>query len=439
MEMETRFADVTVAYSARGVPMYSVEAFHDGLHKYALLRSPEKGVLLNKAQATALQWNAAWHKQTAAENRIKRTFEAKEARRLHIENQKEVALERTTEAQQQLDLLRTTLARGIESDPTLDWEELKIKDPFRQQAPIKPDYPVSPSMPDLPYQPQRSDYKYQPQLSILDRLVSSRKAAKLAELSHQYESDVRDWEYACSALTAQRQRALEQYRAFCAGLDEQYAQEMSRWKLEQDRYYDEIAQQGREVDQVRDRYMTRAPDAVIDYCERVLSRSDHPSCIPRKFDFEWNAETGMLILNNQLPAPEDLPTLAEVKYVQATDTLKEVFLSESQGTKLYDDVVYQIALRTLHELFQSDSAMALSAVVFNGIVTSTDKSTGNQVTSCILSLQAVRAPFLAINLDKVDPKACFRQLRGVGSSKLHSVTPVAMTDALYRHMPLLNI
>jgi restriction system protein len=64
-------------------------------------------------------------------------------------------------------------------------------------------------------------------------------------------------------------------------------------------------------------------------------------------------------------------------------------------------------------------------VVFNGIVTSTDKGTGNQATACILSVQVSRDTFLGINLAKVDPKVCFRQLRGVGSSKLHSITPVA--------------
>jgi len=63
--------------------------------------------------------------------------------------------------------------------------------------------------------------------------------------------------------------------------------------------------------------------------------------------------------------------------------------------------------------------------VLNGIVTSTDRSTGNETTACVLSVQASRDIFLAINLAKVDPKACFRQLKGVGSSRLHSVTPVA--------------
>jgi restriction system protein len=104
-----------------------------------------------------------------------------------------------------------------------------------------------------------------------------------------------------------------------------------------------------------------------------------------------------------------------------------------QGAKLYDDVVYQIALRTLHELFQSDAAKAISTIVFNGFVTSTDKSTGNETTACILSVQAARDSFLAINLAKVDPKACFRQLKGVGSSKLHSVTPIAPIAELNRN------
>jgi restriction system protein len=32
---------------------------------------------------------------------------------------------------------------------------------------------------------------------------------------------------------------------------------------------------------------------------------------------------------------------------------------------------------------------------------------------------------LAINLDLIDPKLCFKQLKGIGSSKLHGLSPVA--------------
>ena len=43
----------------------------------------------------------------------------------------------------------------------------------------------------------------------------------------------------------------------------------------------------------------------------------------------------------------------------------------------------------------------------------------------LISLQAGREEFLEIDLAHVDPKACFKKLKGVGSSKLHVMTPVA--------------
>jgi restriction system protein len=147
--------------------------------------------------------------------------------------------------------------------------------------------------------------------------------------------------------------------------------------------------------------------------------------LPQEFDLDLNSETGILIVNYKLPAPADIPTLCEVKYVQSTDSYVEKHLSENQMARLYDDLVYQIALRSIHELFEADQLHALKAIVFNGFVTAVDKSTGKEVTACILSVQTSPEIFELINLAKVDPKACFRQLKGVGSAKMHSVTPVA--------------
>lgn len=120
-----------------------------------------------------------------------------------------------------------------------------------------------------------------------------------------------------------------------------------------------------------------------------------------------------------------MPTLSEVRYVKARDELTEKHISDIQKRKLYDSMLYQITLRTIHELFEADVVQALNAIVFNGMVTSIDRSTGHETTACILSVQAQREEFLRINLANVDPKACFRSLKGVGSSKLHSLTAIA--------------
>lgn len=113
-----------------------------------------------------------------------------------------------------------------------------------------------------------------------------------------------------------------------------------------------------------------------------------------------------------------------VRYVQSRDDYVDQHLSHTEQSKLYDDLLYQIALRTIHELFEADVINALATITFNGWVTSIDRSTGKQVTACILSLQARREEFNAIDLANIEPRACFRALKGVGSSKLHSLAPV---------------
>ena len=147
--------------------------------------------------------------------------------------------------------------------------------------------------------------------------------------------------------------------------------------------------------------------------------------MPKEFALDFNPDTGLLVVNYKLPAPSDIPTLSEVKYIQSSDSFSEKNLSGVNAAKLYDDLIYQIALRVANELLEADQAKGLTSVVFNGFVTAVDKGTGNESTACIVSVQASREALRAINLAKVDPRARFRQLKGVGSSKLHSVTPVA--------------
>jgi len=104
--------------------------------------------------------------------------------------------------------------------------------------------------------------------------------------------------------------------------------------------------------------------------------------------------------------------------------LKESFLSEKQLSNNYDAAIYKITLRTLHELFEADKVEALETIIFNGWVNAIDKATGKKVSNCIVTIQAGKAEFNEIELSKVDPKICFKNLNGIGSSKLTSFTAV---------------
>ena len=61
----------------------------------------------------------------------------------------------------------------------------------------------------------------------------------------------------------------------------------------------------------------------------------------------------------------------------------------------------------------------------NGYVRTKNAGTGKHIRPYILSVQAGRDELAFMDLTSVDPKECVRKLRGVGSSKLHALAPIA--------------
>ena len=61
---------------------------------------------------------------------------------------------------------------------------------------------------------------------------------------------------------------------------------------------------------------------------------------------------------------------------------------------------------------------AIEAISFNGWVKAINKATGKEENNCILTIQVKKDEFVEIDLANVDPKTCFKNLKGVSSSKL---------------------
>jgi len=116
--------------------------------------------------------------------------------------------------------------------------------------------------------------------------------------------------------------------------------------------------------------------------------------------------------------------LTEVKFIGARNELKELHLNETQLAKDYDIAVYKITLRTIYELFKSDQAKVIDGIVFNGWVEAINKATGKKENNCIVSIQAKKESFLEIELANVDARTCFKNMKGIGSSKLSGMTAI---------------
>ncbi|MEJ0035180.1 MAG: restriction endonuclease [Gammaproteobacteria bacterium] len=419
--METRFGSVDVSYSARGVPKYSLELWHDGLKKHRLIRDSSVEIIKRKAELQAADWDQRW---CAVQDREK-TLSQRVSLKFQQEKQKSIAGERTAEAQRDLEQLKTLLAFTLSVDDRIDWEKLKDITPFPERSPRRVEPPPEPSMPELPREPAQTDAAYTPDISVFDRLMPSRKRTKIESARQAFAADHAAWTRQANDIQAAHSAAVSAHHEAVRLAAREFVQITESWKARKEAHLEQQKSQHAMIDAKRASYLAHTPDVVIEYCDMVLSASKYPNCFPQEFDLDYEPEIKQLIVDYTLPPPGDLPTLKAVKYVASRETVEEQHIADSVASKQYDDALYQVVLRTIHELFEADTANALATVVFNGIVTSIDRGTGKAVTACVLSLRANRTEFVAINLAQVDPRACFKSLKGVGSARLHGLAAVA--------------
>lgn len=412
--MTAEIGQLRMNISSRGYVSYCVEVRHEGLHKYRLVRSPDQQVVQAVARVQAAEWDERWTKKPASTAATCRAM-----------RQKEEAARQTAEAQAALQALRTVLSSSLPDSKAVDWEGLKDNTLFPKPAPKPPKQPSPPDLDQVPDAPDRAAPRYQPKIGLLDKLIRSRRIREERLAADAFETATREWKAERDRTLAENALRMQAHQQRLADLESGQRQRVQEWEEERKTFTAIQTEQHAAIDAFRGRYHAKDPEAVTQYCDMVLANSEYPEGLPKEFDLDLNQNTGLLVVNYKLPAPSDVPTLNEVKYAQSTGSFSEKHLSEVNAAKLYDDLIYQIGLRTLNEVLEADQAVALASVVFNGYVTAVDKGTGKEVTACIISLQASKEALGALDLSRVDPKACFRQLKGVGSAKLHSITPVA--------------
>ncbi len=395
-----------VSHSRRGIPTYQIEIAHTGLHKHRVIRGNDQNVVARKADLQIQQWEQSWFVRSS-----------KDALQRSREQGKQAAAELTEEAESAQRELEAVLAKTLSVDDRIDWDTLKDHSSFGVAKPIRPAPTQKSPLPEPAITV--------PATSLLDRIIPGRVASKQDAADSENARRHKEWQSANA-------RIAEDNKARMAEVDAAHAVAMAKWEAERAEFVAAQAARNAAIDEAKGQYLAAVPDAITGYCDLVLSRSEYIDCFPKEWDLDYNSETKTLVVDYSMPAPDAIPRTVEVRYVQSKNELAEKLLSDSQVAKLYDDVLYQLALRTIHELFEADAIDAIVAIGFNGYVRSVDRATGNEVNACVMSLHVSKDQFTKINLAQVDPKVCFKQLRGVGSSRLHSVTAVAPVISIRR-------
>lgn len=411
-----------------GIRTYKIKYFagitHSGLNDYKLLMSDDQAILKNKVNSHVAKLEEKWNNIVKKKNIIR----SKE------EIQKE-AESMTQEAQKAWKEINDILYHTLDIDDTIDWELLKDKTAFSIPSPEKElkkllslvPKPKEPILREAPTEPSQKDY--QPHFSFLDKLIKSRKEDKIQQAQLLFEKAIEYWRSKCAEVDLSNERIKEQYHnsnleyeKALIEVKEKNIEDIKVWEKEKSEFILIQEQTNLKVEALKELYFKIDPSAITEYCDLVLNNSQYPDSFPKSYELNYNPETKILIVEYSMPSIDQFPTLNEVKVIKGE--LKETYISEVQLHKYFDATMYNITLRTIHELFEADVANAIDAISFNGWVDAINKATGKRENNCILSIQAKKGEFVEIDLRHVDPKTCFKNLKGIGSSKLSGITAI---------------
>lgn len=320
--------------------------------------------------------------------------------------------DRNLELATQRSALDGLLAHTLDVDDTVDWETLYDKRRFRMEPSSlvsddedrrllafgKDGAPRGIETRVIGDEPTRASV--QSSASLLRRLFNKKL------IQHEFEAKHKQW----MDTRKRAERALKDARA--------------RFEAAKAVFVDKQQETNDAVDAMRTRYEDGDAPAVTEYCDLVLQSSEYPEYLQRSWDLDYDADSRLLVIEYTLPADTDLPTIAQYRFIKSRNEVTEKAATKAEIRRRFESVIYQICIRTLHELFEADAVSAIDQIAFNGIVTRTNNATGIEETKTVMSVVASKDEFLAFDLSKVDPKATFKHLKGVSGTALIDLTPV---------------
>ncbi len=374
--------------------MYEIEVRHRELNKFRIIRGKSRYEVEQKAKIQLREWNELWANKQSKENE-----------KINKANKQKIALERSKNHAENLNLLNNILSSAVANKNLFDWNTLLDNSMFNIPLPNKPKLLTFFELIYLLIYPPNDNinYIYKPYFNFTEKLyniyIKIFKSSRLNSLN--------------LIITRDYSQLLNKYDKL-----------LKDWENNKLKFESSQNKRNEDILKLKKLFYSKNLPAIKYYFDNVLNNSIYPEYFPKKWNLEILNETNILVVDYTLPNISDLPKIKSTKYIVSHDKLEDSLLSDAEINSIYDSIVYQISLRTIFEIYNADTINAISSIVFNGYVNGISGATGNPYNSCIVSIQANKSEFEKLNFSNIDPKACFKHLNGIGSSRLHSIVAV---------------
>jgi restriction system protein len=360
-----------------------------------------------QARKASEKAQAQWERMSAAEQKAAE----KEAKRLHQEAQTAEAAARTAQVVAQFDEIDSMLAATLAVDDFVDLNELRsvaVHPPFD-----RPDLelPVPPaSVPQGPTEPVWVEPA--PAKGLFGK---KKHAEERDRLRAAFDQAHQAWQAEMALLPGKQLEAMQQREA----LD---AKRVAALEAERSRYAAECAQRDQEaaaanaaLDALILGLAENRDDAVQEYVGIVMSNSAYPECFPVETEHTFDALMRELTVSVTVPPPAAMPSVKEFKYVKAKDEIAGTAVSAKEAKDRYANAVAQVAVRTIHEVFESDRAGRIQTIAVTVGTSAVNPATGLTGFVPFVAVAADRTSFMQFDLSQAVPSATLSHLGAVVS------------------------
>lgn len=204
------------------------------------------------------------------------------------------------------------------------------------------------------------------------------------------------------------------------------------WIMRKNEFITQQKAQNEDLDKLRTGYLKQTTSSIEIFNQKILEKIEY---LPdSKISVRTNYQKGSkgLIIEYLLPEITSLPRIKDRRYLKTSQKYKNIEFSEKELEGLYENVIYKICLISLYNIFNNDEINAIQYAVFNGFSGALNPATGKKNRTCIMTLSCTKQTFLELNIENVDPKACFKKLKGIAAPKLADLIAVRPIQSLSR-------
>ena len=387
-------------------------------------RAEREAVRRNAAAAgRTIQAKKAWERaQTqlakAADSERKRL--EKEAREAHVAAMEAEVIERNGKLEQIYEDIDSLLASTLGVDDYVDLNSLRVE--VTQQPFDRTDLEVPIPQPNrIPIPSEPVLVPPEPPSGLASFFGKKKYAEAVVNAQWEHERALMEWRAACRDVLARRQKA-EEVRA----RDE--AQRLDALRSERERYArecaareSEAADRNRRLDELITNLGYGTGDAIQEYVSIVLSNSVYPDHFQVAHEFEFDPAMAELRLRVLVPGPGDIPEIKAYKYTKASDEIASTSLSQKECRDRYAGAIHQVALRSFHEVFESDRRGLTKTISLEVGTNTIDPATGQRTYVPFVIAAAERESFLAFELSAVVPALTLGRLGAAVSKNPYSL------------------